>query len=231
MFGVAACGKKDGAPNGRPQPSLPGKLSFVPPKSATARDSDVAVQGSGLPEGYHAQMDMPAAKLSDVSYQSAEGGRWEVKTGPAHIFYSLRDTVHQSYIVTATIEQVEAPMHPEAYGVFIGGSSLTVPAKQHYTYFLVRGDGEFMVKVRDGMKTRTVTDCTAHPAVPRQDSFGRAVYGIKIEVSAKSAKVSINGRPVTTIWPKDGPFDGVTGLRINHNLHVIVTPVSVVRMR
>lgn len=230
IFGVVACGKRDDSANQSPPPSLRGKLSVVPPHSA-GTDSDVAAKGNGLPDGYLAQFDMPNASVRDVSYTADGSGRWEVRTGPAHILYSLKDTAQNSYIVTATIEQLEKPMHPEAYGVFIGGSSLDVASKQRYTYFLVRGDGKFMVKVRDGANARTITDWTSHPAVPQQDAAGKAVYGIKIEVDGKGAKVSVNGRPVTTISPKSGPFDGVAGVRINHNLHVMVTPVSVVRVR
>jgi hypothetical protein len=189
------------------------------------------MKGEGLPKGYVAQLDMMSAKITDASYVKDGNGRWEVRTGPAHILYSLNDTAHKSYSVTATFEQLEKPMHPEAYGIFIGGSVLDVPAKRKYTYFLVRGDGKYLVKVREGTKIRTVTDWIAHPAIPRESGEGKVVYGIKIDVKGKMARVSVNGQPVTTISGNSGPLDGIVGVRINHNLHMMVTPVSVLRGR
>ena len=209
-LGITACGKKDATPSGTPMPSLPGHLSVVSGNKGKTgvADSDVAARGSGVPDGYLVQMDMPNARVTDVAYQADGSGRWSVQTGPAHILYSLKDTTRKVYSVTATIQQLVKPAHPEAYGVFIGGSSLNVPAKQQYTYFLVRGDGEYMVKVRNGLKTRTVTDWTAHPSIPQQDTAGKAIYGIKIDVDGKTAKVSVNGKPVTTILAKSGPLEG-----------------------
>lgn len=232
-FGVAACGKRDATASRSATPSLPGRLSVVAggKGNSSVADSDIAAKGNGLPEGYLAQTDLPNANVADAAYQPDGNGRWEVRTGPAHLLYALKDTARKVYSVTATIEQLEKPAHPEAYGVFIGGSALDAPAERRYTYFLVRGDGEYMVKVRDGMQTRTVTDWTAHPAVPHEDAAGKAVYGIKIDVDGKTAKVSVNGKPVTTIVAKSGPLEGVTGVRINHNLHLMVTPVLVVRVR
>jgi hypothetical protein len=232
LLSVAACGQKGDTVNHSAVPSLPGRLSVVTGGAGKVRtDSDIAAKGTGLPEGYLAQADMPNASIADVSYRADGNGRWEVRTGPAHILYALKDVTRNIYSVTATIEQLEKSAHPEAYGVFIGGSALDVPAKRRYTYFLVRGDGKYMVKVRDGMQTRTVTDWTAHPAVPQEDAAGKVVYGIRIDVDGKAAKVSVNGKPVTTILAKSGPLEGVVGTRINHNLHLMVTPVSVIQTK
>lgn len=195
-----------------------------------AADTDHATNGAGLPDGYLAQFDHDNAKPSDASYTEKEPGRWEVKTGPAHILYALKDTAAGKYSVSATFQQLDAPAHPEAFGVFVGGSKLDAP-NASYTYFIVRGDGKYMVKVRDGANTRTITDWTAHPAIPAQDASGKGLYGVRIDVSDGKASVSVNGMPVTTITGKNVPLNGITGVRINHNLHLIVTPVSVIRGR
>jgi hypothetical protein len=220
---AVACSKGDAA-NSKP---VPGTITAT--STVTRPDTDVAAQGSGLPAGYLAQFDRANTNAADVSYSEKEPGRWEVKTGPAHILYSPNDTARGKYSVSATFEQLEAPMHPEAFGVFIGGSGLDQPTARKYTYFIVRGDGKYMVKVRDGANTRTVTEWTASPAVPKQDANGKGLYGIKVDVDGNTAKVSVNGSPVTTISGKDTPVDGIAGVRINHNLHLLVTPVSVTR--
>ncbi|MEO6864460.1 MAG: hypothetical protein ABI229_03315 [Gemmatimonadaceae bacterium] len=222
-IGISACNKGDnsGASSGTP---VPGKLTAT----AAPADTDHTTAGAGLPAGYSAVFDHSNGKPADVSYSEKEPGRWEVKTGAAHILFSKSDTAVNKYSVSATFEQLQAPSHPEAFGVFIGGSNLNAPNVK-YTYFIVRGDGMYMVKVRDGAKTRTITDWTAHPSIPKQDAVGKGLYGIKIDVSGKTANVSVNGAPITTISGKDAPLNGITGERINHNLHLIVTPASVIR--
>ena len=226
---LVACGeKRDAAP---PPPRAPaaGHITAGPPPSDSLHDADVAAQGAGLPAGYFAQLDTSTAKITDVSYSPAGTGRWEVRTGPAHLLYMRHDTASVHYTLSATFEQLEKPAHPEAFGVFWGGSALNKPAKQRYTYFLVRGDGKYMVKVRNGADTRTITDWTAHVGIPRENSSGKGVYGISVTVDGKSARVSVNGIPVATVDAKDAPTKGIAGVRINHNLHLNVTPATIVR--
>jgi hypothetical protein len=223
-IGVLACSKGDGSgSNGAP---AAGKITTSVPQAGA--DTDHAVAGASLPTGYSAVFDHANAKSADVSYSEREPGKWEVKTGPAHILFASKDTALNKYSVSATFEQLDAPAHPEAFGVFIGGSSLDTPTVK-YSYFIVRGDGKYMVKVRDGSKTRTITDWTASPAIPKQDAAGKGLYGLKIDVKDGAASVSVNGAPVTTLSGKDVPLNGIAGVRINHNLHLLVTPVSVIR--
>jgi hypothetical protein len=241
LLPVAACKGKDKSVVGSPSAaaSVPGRFAVTTAgrgdskvqANRSMQDSDIASQGHGLPKGYIAQLDQPTAEISNMSYTADGNGRWEVRTGPAHILYSPKDMTQKVYSVTATFEQLEKPMHPEAYGIFIGGSALDVPAKRRYTYFLVRGNGQYLVKVRNGATTRTITDWVTHPAIPREDAAGKALYGIKIDVDGKVAKVSVNGQPVTTISAKSASLEGIIGIRVNHNLHVIVTSVSVLRTR
>jgi hypothetical protein len=223
---VVGCNKGDRSSSGAAP--VAGTITATAAQPAASADSDNSASGAGLPTGYIAQFDHANAKTSDVSYTEKEPGRWEVKTGPAHILYASKDTAANKYSTSATFQQLEAPSHPEAFGVFVGGSNLNAPTVK-YTYFIVRGDGKYMVKVRDGADTRTITDWTASPAIPAQDASGKGLYGIRIDVSGKTANVSVNGAPVTTITGKDIPLNGITGVRINHNLHLIVTPVSVIR--
>ena len=222
ITGMTACGK--GEPAASSTPPVAGKLSVVAARTDTTRPASEA----GLPSGYHAVFDDATSSASAVTYTQKDPGRWEVKTGPAHILYSPADTAKNRYSVSATFEQLQAPAHPEAFGVFVGGSGLGTP-RMKYTYFLVRGDGMYMIKVRDGAATRTITDWTAQPSIPKQDAAGKGLYGIQIQVRDNAANVSVNGIPITTINGKAAPLNGITGVRINHNLDLIVTPVSVIR--
>jgi hypothetical protein len=221
---VTGCGRDKGSGfSGTP---VAGKITAT--AAPVSADTDHTVSGGGLPAGYSIAFDRTGVKPSGVSYSEREPGRWEVTTGPAHILFSPADTAASKYAVSATFEQLQAPSHPEAFGVFIGGSDLDKPTAK-YTYFIVRGDGKYMVKVRDGASTRTVTDWTAQPSVPRQDAAGKGLYGIRMDVNAKTVDVSVNGAPVATISGRGIPLNGIAGVRINHNLHLIVTPVTLIR--
>ena len=195
--------------------------------SATAHDADVAAQGTGVPAGYSVVTDDSTAKLTSIRYV-ATGGKWDVTTGPAHIIYALKDTASGAYTAGATIAQLEAPRHPEAYGVFVGGRDLD-KASRTYTYFVVRGSGEFLVKTRDGAKTNDVVPWSANSAVPKADSTGKATYRLAIRVAADSVRFLVNDKKVAAVKAGSVPTAGVAGLRINHNLHVLTGPVSISR--
>ena len=192
--------------------------------AAAAADPDNATDGQGIPAGYVGRTDRESVNIADASY-STSGNGWEVKTGPAHIVYAAKDSASGAYTVSTTVQQMAAPAHPEAFGLFIGGQNLDQPS-QKYTYFVVRGTGEYLVKVRDGTETRDIVKWTASDAVPKQDGDGKATYRLSAEVTADSVRFMVNDAPVTTVAKSAIQTDGVAGLRINHNLHLTVQPVE-----
>jgi hypothetical protein len=193
--------------------------------ASASADLDRPVEGGALPAGYSARTDKADAKISDARYVSS-GSEWEVTTGPAHIIYAASDMGNGNYTASAKIEQLEKPAHPEAYGLFIGGRDLDKPA-QTYTYFLVRSTGDLAIKVREGDATRDVIKWTASDDVPRADSSGKASYALAAQVTNDAVKFSVNGKQVASVSKAGLPTDGIAGLRINHNLHVRVSPVSI----
>lgn len=215
VFLLAACTAKEAAP---------------PADSAAATadsDPDRDVQGGSIPAGYTARTDKSDAPITGASY-TPQGSGWIVKTGPAHIIYSPTDTASGRYTVSATIQQVEKPTHPEAYGLILGGRNLDGP-DQTYTYFVVRGTGELLVKVREGGDTRDVIKWTANADLPKEDASGKASYAMSATVEGDAVKFSVNGKQVASVSKAGLPTDGIAGLRINHNLHVNSTPVSIQR--
>jgi hypothetical protein len=194
--------------------------------SGMKMDADKPVTGTGVPAGYTGVTDNPGAKISDAKY-TATGSTWEIQTGPAHITFAAKDSASGMYSANATFQQLEKPRHPEAYGVFIGGSNLTDPAKQKYGYFEVRGTGEYLIKVRNGDNTTSVVDWTASPNVPKEDASGKATYKITVHVAADTVHFVVNDKLVAAT-PKSGfPAVGIAGIRVNHNLHVAVTPLQI----
>lgn len=210
----------------KPADKTPSADTANPPSAQVNNsDPDRNAAGGAIPSGYTARTDRPDANISGASY-TANGSDWEIRTGPAHIIYNPKDMGNGNYTASATIEQLESPQHPEAYGIFIGGRDLDKPT-QAYTYFLVRGAGEVAVKARDGASARDVVKWTATPDVPKADASGKGRYDLAVQVTNDAVKFSVNGKQVASVSKAGLPTDGIAGLRINHNLHVKASPVSV----
>jgi hypothetical protein len=195
---------------------------------AMSDDADVAaIGGTGVPNGYIGRTDRPDQQLSGAKY-AVSGGGWDVTTGPAHILYRPGDSASGSYTVSTTIEQLAAPAHPEAYGLFVGGTNLD-GSGQSYLYFIARGTGEMMARVREGDKTRNVLAWQKHAAVPTANASGRGSYRLAIQVAPDSVRFLVNGQRTAAVASTGLPTNGIYGLRINHNLHVRAMPATVTR--
>lgn len=193
---------------------------------AMAADSDQSHAGSGVPAGYVGVTDAADKDIANAKYTTG-GGRWEVQTGPAHIVFAAKDSASGVYAASASFQQLEKPKHPEAYGIIFGGQHLDNRATQQYGYFLVRGTGEYLIKARDGDHTTPVVNWKASPDVPKEDASGKASYDLKVHVAPDTVHFFVNGKLVDAVPKSKLPTNGIAGLRINHNLHVSVTPVTV----
>jgi len=224
---VAACSTNEKPAAGDSAATTTTASTATPADSGANADPDRATAGSGVPAGYVGRTDRDGVDIAGAKYV-ANGGRWEVTTGPAHIVYAAKDSARGTYTATASFDQLETPRHPEAYGVIIGGRNLDQPSQQ-YTYFLVRGTGEYLVKVRDGAGTRNVVEWKASDAVPKADASGKASYKLTAHVAPDTVHFLVNDKLVAAVPKSAVPTEGIAGLRINHNLHVSVTPVSVTK--
>lgn len=216
VFVIAACSKPA---------ATPADTTKAGSAAAAGADPDKVVEGGSIPAGYVGRTDRTNQAVSGAEY-TASGDGWEVKTGPAHILYSPNSQASGNYTATATFEQLEAPAHPEAYGIFIGGMHLDA-ANIAYTYFEVRGTGELLVKLRDGVSTRDIVPWTASADVPKQDASGKATYTLSATVTNDAIKFSVNGKQVASVGKTGLPTDGIAGIRVNHNLHVKISPVTI----
>jgi hypothetical protein len=221
-----------GCNNGQPSSSTAAagtSTSATASTTTTANgDPDQTASGAGVPAGYVGRTDQAASSITDAKYSAAPGGGWEVKTGPAHILYRAADTASGGFTLKTQIDQLEAPRHPEAYGVFFGGSHLTDDGER-YTYFIVRGNGMYAVKARDGAKASTVVDFTASPNVPKADASGKVTYAITVHSAPDTVHFLVNDKLVAAIPKGTLAIDGIAGIRINHNLHVLLKPLTITR--
>ena len=193
-----------------------GWLSRLPAQA----DPDAKVKGGGaFPAGWHVRTDRNKP-TADVKFVRAGGG-FHVILGPAVVLWRDADRATGSYTVAATFTQTRNPRHPEGYGLIIGGSRLG-DARNRYTYFLVRGDGTFLIKRRvAGDSTVQVTNgWTPSDAVVKADSLGQATNQLGVAVAGRAVTFLANGKEVYTARTADLDTQGVVGYRVNHNLDV-----------
>ena len=123
---------------------------------------------------------------------------YHVTLGPATILYRKTDRANGPFHTLATFHQMKKLEHSEGYGLFIGGQTLDGKA-QKYTYFLVRDDGSYLIKRREGDKTSEVSKgWTAHPAVKKGDAAGKTTNLLEIDAKQNPNKVDfkVNGQTV-----------------------------------
>jgi hypothetical protein len=199
---------------------LAGAVSSAPAQ-ASAEDKDKPVAGGGaLPAGWSARPD-GQGDVKNIKFVVMEPG-YHLTLGPATILYREKDRANGPFHTLARFNQMKNPTHPEGYGLFVGGQALN-GAGQKYTYFLVRADGTYLIKQRNGEKTSEITKgWTAHPAVKKADPQGKATNLLEIDAKQNSAKVDfkVNGQTVHTADAKSLDTKGIVGLRVNHNLDV-----------
>jgi hypothetical protein len=202
----------------RPSPSTPVLTAFstalaaallltsAPLAAQEQADPDQAAAGGGsVPAGWTARADKGDAKEAKIATM---GKGLHVTTGPAIILYRSDTQGSGPFHTLATFTQTKPSKHAEGYGLFVGGQGLD-GASRKYVYFLVRQDGSYLIKQRDGEKTTDISKgWTPHAAVKKPEGNGQEVY----RTDAKSMTL-----------------DGVVGLRVNHNLDVHVEGFDVHR--
>jgi hypothetical protein len=184
-------------------------------------DHDVAGGGT-LPAGWSARTD-GTGDLKSVKFVTMGPG-YHVTLGPATILYRKTDRANGPFHTLATFHQTKKLEHSEGYGLFIGGQALD-GKDQKYTYFLVRDDGTYLIKRRDGDKTSEVTKgWTAHPAIKKGDAEGKASNLLEIDAKQDPSKIDfkVNEQTVYTADARNTTTKGIVGLRVNHNLDLHV---------
>ncbi|HJN43052.1 MAG: hypothetical protein CL477_00875 [Acidobacteria bacterium] len=183
-------------------------------------------QGGGVTaSGWQARLDSGRADVNDLSFM-AMGGGFHVTTGPHAIFWDSSNAASGSYTLSATFTQTKASSHPNSFGLFFGGQNLDGD-DQRYTYFLIREDGQFLLKQRIGADTEDLTSgWAAHSAVNGLDG-GRMTNTISVEVGASNVRFLSNGTELASL-PKAGlSVDGIAGVRFSHQLDVHVGDFTV----
>ena len=178
-----------------------------------------AGHGHGMPQGWTVRLDRANANAAQVMFMEMGGGLHAV-LGPAGIFYNPQTQGTGAYRAAASFTQNKLSAHPEGYGLFIGGRNLTAE-NIDYAYFLVRQDGTFTIRHRAGTEVHTLVDWTEHAAVNKPDAQGRATNELAVVTGDFGSRFLVNGQQVAAL-PANLNTAGQVGLRLNHNIDVMV---------
>ena len=206
-------------------------LFTVATAAAQDHDADQAIEGGGvLAAGWNARPD-GGSSLEDLNFRTMGGG-FHVTVGPAVILYRDEDNASGNYTATGSFTQTSSLGHAHGYGLIIGGGDLAGDG-QRYTYFLVRGDGVYLIKKRDGSELSVLSQgqggWASHDAINVENDDGRASNELSIRVSGNSVAFLVNGTEVFSAPKSQVDTDGVVGMRINHNLDIHIGSFSIER--
>ena len=180
----------------------------------------LAQEGGVTAEGWEARLDRGGDAASVLSFMTMGSGvHATTASAGAAIFWQPSSMTKGSYTISASFTQAEPSNHPNAYGLFFGGSDLA-GANQRYSYFVIRQDGQFLIKKRMGSETPTVVDWTGHEAINELDAEGKSTNTLAVEVGSSQVRFLVNGTEVSTQMRSAVDTDGITGLRVTHFLNV-----------
>ena len=176
----------------------------------------VAATKPAMPGKWQAHLDR-ASMPNDYTFAAAGAGFHATTKSAAGIFFEPQASATGTYRLDATFTQTKAPTHPEAYGLIFGGTGLDTD-KADYGYFVVRGDGKYLIKhhAANG-DVHTLVDWTPNAALKAADAAGKATNALRIDVGKDSTKFFANGAQIAAL-PLSG--SGVVGVRVNHQLDV-----------
>lgn len=183
-------------------------------------DADRAIEGGGeLADGWMGRTD-GGQNYENVRFDD-NGGMLDISVGPAIVLYKPDNMAHGEYTVSGTFEQLSSKGHGHGIGLIVGGDDLQ-GADQVYTYFLVRGDGNFIIKTRKGDETFELAPWTPHASINQSDDAGHAENDMSVEVDGENAIFKLNGQEVHRHKASEIYTEGVWGIRLNHNLDMRV---------
>lgn len=187
-----------------------------------------AQQSAARPAGWQVRYDRPSAADTAMKV-AAMGAGWHVITSSSGSGIAWRPeqvTRGNFRVVLETSLSPSAGNHLEGYGLFLGGRDLD-SANQSYLYFLVRKDGQFLIKHRAGADTHNILAWTPNAAIIKQEGVANADNTIAVEASADSVRFFVNAQRIYALERSAAPVDGIAGLRINHGLSVHVARLTV----
>ncbi len=208
-------------------------LTLAVPALAYAQDADRTVAGGGIAvKGWKGKIDAAAVKkgLTINDSKFAESGKdLHLTIGPAAYYWKEGDAARGNFTVGATFTEAKPSAgHPHPYGIFIGGKDLETDAPS-MVYCVAYSNGTYLIRAFSAGKVVNIAPRAAHAAVAKPGADGSVTQNIAWTVKDGVATCSVNGQTVGSV---DGAtlaghgitsVDGPYGLRVSHNLDVVVS--------
>ena len=207
-------------------------VALAAPGFALAQDADRKVAGGGIAvDGWKGKIDAGAVKkgltINDSKFAKA-GNDLHLTVGPAAFYWNDANKASGTYTVSATFKETKPDAgHPHPYGIFIGGKDLETDAP-NLLYCMAYSNGTYLVRGFNGGQVVTLTPRGAsHAAVAKATPEG-VTQTIAWTVKDGTASCSINGQVVASydqaaLAGKLASTDGTYGIRVSHNVDVIVS--------
>jgi hypothetical protein len=182
------------------------------------------------PHNWKVRFDRAGTSDTSIYYVDMPPG-WHITTGPAAILYDPARTAMGEFEIESEIFLFPTQRLREAFGVFFGGQDLEA-RNQAYVYFLIRGDGQYLVKRRMGNDTETLVPWSHSEAVlPHDGGEGNVKNVLRVRAGSETVDFYVNGEKVTSVPRSEIDCDGVVGLRVNHGLNLHASSLAVTTAR
>lgn len=204
------------------------------------QEKDRSVAGGGITApGWKGRIDPASAKqgktINDSKF-AKEGDALHLSIGPAAVYWNPENTASGDYTVKGTFKEGKTTSdHPHPYGIFIGGSNMDGDAPT-LVYCVAYGDGTYLVRGFSNGTVFQVSKRQPHTAVHKTGADGGVTQDIQWTVKGSRAECSINGTMVAGYDKGEivGPgklesLDGITGIRVSHNVDVAVTGFGIAK--
>ena len=186
------------------------------------------------PEGWMMRVDR-STSASDPDASGAitfmaMGSTLHAINPQAAVYWNPMNTMTGNYSVKGTFTLVKPSGHTNYYGLVFGGSNLS-GSGQSYVYFVVGQNGTWLIKRRNGDKmTEDIAPKTANAGIKQPAADGKSINTLEVRVMGDKVQYLVNGTTVHTM-PKNGlTTDGIYGLRVNHQLEVLIDDFSASKM-
>jgi hypothetical protein len=178
--------------------------------------------------------------INDSKFALA-GNTITINAGPNNIYWNPANVGSGDFTVKATFAEsnhLKHSGHPHPYGLFIGGANLET-AKPTLLYCSAYGNGTFIVRgfapdAPNGLFRLGGARPTPNDAIKKAGPDGTVTQEIAMSVKGGNIECAVNGTVVGTHPVADAigagklpSTNGIVGLRIGHNLDVVVTGFAV----
>lgn len=216
--------------------------------NARQGDPDRVVPGGGITgAGWQGNViDAGSLKqgrsINDSKFVAA-GSTITINAGPNNIYWNPAHVGNGDFTAKATFAEsnhLKHSNHPHPYGLFIGGANLDTP-KANLLYCSAYGNGTFIMRgfapdATGGIFRLGGNRGIANDAIRKAGPDGTVTQDISLSVRGGNVICNINGTDVATypVTEVVGPgklasTNGIVGLRIGHNMDVVVTGLAITK--